>query len=219
MNKFTRIAALGAAITMTFTYAAAQGGDAMAQDATVEPAMAAPAPQPAPSTAEFVAEPIVQPVDPAQVALDEAANAEPELPADAASLTDLVAEMPAHAQLSDDMHCLAGAIYFESKGEPLAGQLAVGRVIVNRAESSRFPNTYCGVVYQRSQFSFVRGGRMPAINKDSAAWRKAKAVARIAHEDLWESPAKGAMFFHAKYVSPGWRLTRVATVHNHIFYR
>jgi len=144
---------------------------------------------------------------------------EPAAPANPASLAELVAATSIDEPMSKDMHCLAGAIYFESKGEPLEGQLAVGRVIVNRALSGRFPSTYCGVVYQRSQFSFVRGGRMPAINTGSAAWQKAQAIARIADEGSWESPAKGALFFHARYVSPGWRLTRVAQVQNHIFYR
>ena len=141
------------------------------------------------------------------------------VPADAQSLAELVAVTPVDQPSSRDMHCLAAAIYFESKGEPLDGQLAVGRVIVDRAESGRFPSTYCGVVLQRSQFSFVRGGRLPAINTHSTAWRKALAIARIADEGSWESPAKGALYFHARHVAPGWRLTRVAQIQNHIFYR
>jgi len=138
---------------------------------------------------------------------------------EAASLADLVAKMPVPDTLDAETTCLAGTIYFESKGESLAGQLAVGRVVLNRAESPRFPNTICGVVYQRSQFSFVRGGRMPSINTGSIAWRRAVAIAQIARGDLWANPAKGALFFHASRVSPGWRLTRVAQVDNHIFYR
>ncbi len=139
--------------------------------------------------------------------------------ATANSLAELVKAISTIGPLSEDMRCLAGAIYFESKGEPLHGQLAVGRVIVNRAASNRFPASYCGVVFQRSQFSFIRGGRMPAINTGTRAWRNAVAIAHIADEGSWESPAKGALFFHARYVSPGWRLQRVAQVENHIFYR
>jgi spore germination cell wall hydrolase CwlJ-like protein len=76
------------------------------------------------------------------------------------------------------------------------------------------------VVKQRSQFSFIRGGRFPPIARSSAAWRKAVAIARIAMQDLADGPAPRALFFHATYVSPGWRgLTRVATVGNHVFYR
>ena len=59
---------------------------------------------------------------------------------------------------SRELECLAVGIYYESKSEPLAGQLAVGQVIANRAKSGRFASTYCGVLFQRSQFSFVRGG-------------------------------------------------------------
>src|SRR5690606_8644563 len=93
------------------------------------------------------------------------------------------------APMSSEMRCLAGAIYFEARGEPLEGQLAVAQVIVNRAESPRFPDDYCGVVTQRSQFSFVRNGRMPEPNKSTAAWHRAKAVAQIAHQGLWDSEA------------------------------
>ena len=75
----------------------------------------------------------------------------------ASSLRELVSTIPTAGQLSDELHCLAGAVYFEARGEPLEGQLAVAQVIVNRAEDRRFPSSYCGVVYQRSQFSFVKG--------------------------------------------------------------
>ena len=77
------------------------------------------------------------------------------------SLRELVHRSPPRAKLSEELHCLAGAVYFGSRGEPLDGQLAVAQVIVNRAEDRRFPSSYCGVVFQRSQFSFVKGGSMP----------------------------------------------------------
>jgi N-acetylmuramoyl-L-alanine amidase len=116
--------------------------------------------------------------------------------------------------------CLAGAVYFESKGEPLQGQLAVAEVVINRARSGRFPKSLCGVIKQRGQFSFIRGGRFPAIARSSLAWKKAVAIAHIALNDLAQGAAPDALFFHAKYVSPGWkRVKRVATVGNHIFYR
>lgn len=118
-----------------------------------------------------------------------------------------------------DMECLAGAIYFESKGEPLAGQLAVAEVIINRAKSGRYPKTLCGVVKQPSQFSFVRGGRIPAIPRDSAHWRKAVAIAHIAQKDLADSPVPAALSFHATRVSPRWKMKRIAIVGNHVFYR
>jgi spore germination cell wall hydrolase CwlJ-like protein len=117
-----------------------------------------------------------------------------------------------------DMECLAGAIYFESKGEPLAGQLAVAEVIINRTKSGRYPKTLCGVVKQPSQFSFVRGGRIPAIPRNSPHWRKAVAIAHIAQNDLADSPVPTALSFHATYVSPRWKMKRIATVGNHVFY-
>jgi spore germination cell wall hydrolase CwlJ-like protein len=135
------------------------------------------------------------------------------------SLAELVATHAATEVEDSEHECLAGAVYFESKGEPLQGQLTVAEVILNRADSGRFPRTLCGVVKQKGQFSFVRGGRIPPIAKSSPAWRKAVAIARIAIEDLADGAAPKAMFFHATYVSPGWNRTRLATVGRHIFYR
>lgn len=140
---------------------------------------------------------------------------------DAISLHQLVADMDGSESMTEEMRCLAGAIYFESRGEPLEGQLAVAQVIINRAESRQFPSSYCGVVYQRAQFSFVRGGSMPRIRTGSSAWKRAQAVARIAHQGLWESEVDDSLYFHAKYVRPGWARKKVARAHidTHIFYR
>lgn len=138
--------------------------------------------------------------------------------AQATSLAALVDAQGAPEELDGDMKCLAGAVYFESKGESLEGQLAVARVIINRAKSGRFASSLCGVVYQPSQFSFVRGGKIPAI-RNAAQWNNAVAIAQIARDGSWKTQAPGALFFHARYVSPGWRKTRVASIDNHIFYR
>ncbi|HYJ83002.1 MAG TPA: cell wall hydrolase [Allosphingosinicella sp.] len=135
------------------------------------------------------------------------------------SLAELVAEHSSSRTLDAQHECLAGAVYFEAKGEPLHGQLSVAEVILNRARSGRFPASACGVVTQRGQFSFIRGGRFPAIARASLAWKRAVAIAHIAVQDLADGPAPKALFFHAKRVSPRWRLTRVAAVGNHIFYR
>lgn len=136
------------------------------------------------------------------------------------SLADLVEAHASSEPRSAEEECLAGAVYFEAKGEPLKGQLSVAEVILNRAGSGRFPRSACGVVKQPGQFSFVRRGRFPPIARSSAAWRKAVAIARVAGDALADGPAPKALFFHAKRVSPGWRgLTRVAAVGNHVFYR
>lgn len=162
---------------------------------------------PAPATTPAPTQAVVQAIDPTTA--DSRAD----------SLAALV-RLHASSETPDrETECLAAATYFESKSEPLEGQLAVANVILNRAESGRFASTACGVVYQRGQFSFVRGGSMPPIARNSNDWREAVAIAYIAKNDLWKPQAENALYFHAKRVSPGWRMQRVASVGNHVFYR
>jgi spore germination cell wall hydrolase CwlJ-like protein len=135
-------------------------------------------------------------------------------------LTSLVAQLKDSDAGSHEVECLAVGIYFESKSEPLAGQLAVGKVIANRAKSGgRFPPSYCGVLFQRGQFSFVHGRSLPSVPRSSRQWQTAVAIAKIVDQGLKDSAAENALFFHARYVSPGWRLKRVASIGNHVFYR
>jgi spore germination cell wall hydrolase CwlJ-like protein len=180
-----------------------QGSGAAAE--TMIPTIVLPDP-----VTQFVSQPVVQPLPEAGSGPTAAA---------AGSLDALVAAQPLDADLSAEMRCLAGAIYFEARGESLEGQLAVAKVIINRAKSGRFPASYCGVVYQPSQFSFVRGRSMPKVRSESVDWREAVAIAHIAEQGSWDSEVPGALFFHAAHVSPSWRLTRLARVDNHIFYR
>src|SRR5436190_7633828 len=136
------------------------------------------------------------------------------------NLSTMIAELRSPEAGSRELECLATGIYFESKSEPLAGQLAVGRVIANRAASGgRFPGTYCGVLFQRGQFSFVHGHSLPSVAHSNRQWQTAVAIARIVDQRLQESSVGNALFFHARYVSPGWGLKRVASIGNHIFYR
>ena len=209
------LAALAATAFLTFFAAEGSGANAEVSETRAAPVVAltdetVPA---APAPVQFVSQEVVQPTA-------EPKDADAHL-ADAGSLNELVAAMPESDSLSREMECLAGAIYFESRGEPLAGQLAVGQVIINRSESGVFPSDYCGVVYQPSQFSFVRGGTMPRIDRGSAAWHRATAIARIAHEGLWDSKAGDSLYFHARYVKPSWSRTKIAraTIDSHIFYR
>jgi spore germination cell wall hydrolase CwlJ-like protein len=135
-------------------------------------------------------------------------------------LSSLVAQLRGSEPGSRELECLAVGIYFEAKSESLAGQLAVGDVIANRANSNgRFPSSYCGVLFQRSQFSFIRDRALPSVPRASRQWSTAVAIAKIVHQDLKDSAASKALFFHAKRVSPGWKLKRVAAIGNHIFYR
>jgi spore germination cell wall hydrolase CwlJ-like protein len=166
-----------------------------------------------PDAPRFVAEEVAQPL-PTEASLE--ARVE-----QAASLSELVGDMPVEDELSSDMKCLAQAVYFESRGEPLTGQLAVARVVINRAASGLYPRDYCSVVTQRAQFSFVKAGRIPQADETSPAWRRARAIAQIAHQDLWQSEAGDALYFHATYVNPGWarRKTQLARIDTHVFYR
>ncbi|WP_257546211.1 cell wall hydrolase [Sphingopyxis sp. DBS4] len=179
----------------------------------------ADAPQSGPADAATTSEqPVVTlPQNPLSESRDESA-AEPKPTLDVDSLAELVAATDRPADIDPELRCLAGAVYFESRGESLAGQLAVAHVVINRAKSGRFPKSLCGVVHQPSQFSFVRGGKMPAI-RNAAQWNNAVAIAQIARDGSWKTQAPGALFFHARYVSPGWRKTRIASIDNHIFYR
>ena len=164
-------------------------------------------------------------VDPlAPVAEDvEASDSEVEQPAVIRTPTGDLTTKDATLRGSDpgtrELEGLAVGIYYESKSEPLAGQLAVGQVIANRAKSGRFASTYCGVLFQRSQFSFVRGKSYAPVPRASRQWHNAVAVAKIVDQKLHSSAVPGALFFHAKRVSPRWRLSRVGSVGNHVFYR
>ena len=129
--------------------------------------------------------------------------------------------------------CLAIALYHEARGEPVAGQDAVGRVIMNRVDSKYHPDTVCGVVYKnahkrnRCQFSFACDG-ISDRPKEKGAWEKQWELAgEILDCDLEcreETREKGgiesATHYHATYVSPGWarKLEKKGKVGRHIFY-
>lgn len=214
-RKTTTIAAIAAVAFATTMFPSGRNAAALAQAATDQ--LTAPvtvdAPELVPESITYIAQEVVQPLadaTPAAATLTEAG-----------SLSELVGMVDTDAALDEQMRCLAGAVYFEARGEPLAGQLAVAQVIINRTEDGRFPRSYCGVVAQPGQFSFMRGRHMPQVREGSAAWNRAVAVAQIAHKGLWESEAGNAVFFHARYVRPGWShtKTRLAQIDTHIFYR
>ena len=123
--------------------------------------------------------------------------------------------------LDEQGKCLATAVYFESMGESLEGQLAVAEVVINRAESGQYPSNWCAVVTPTAQFSFVRDGRFPSIATGSEAWRKAKAIAVIAANNMADAVPSDVLWYHADYVSPSWgkRLSKVEKIGAHIFYR
>ena len=116
--------------------------------------------------------------------------------------------------------CLTEVIYREARGQSPAGQLAVGQVVLNRANDRRFPADVCAVIYQkdsrRCQFSWVCYPRLPPPNPTEYA-----SAARAAEQVLSNLPdlTKGAIYFHDTSV-PGWpRLRQTARIDNHIFYK
>ncbi|PCD04516.1 cell wall hydrolase [Sphingomonas spermidinifaciens] len=160
------------------------------------------------------------PIVPAEWTREEPADAEtPVQTADFDTLRDAVAAQSVPGDMDRQLRCLATGIYYEAQGEPLHGQLAVAEVILNRTRSGRFPTDVCKVLTQPGQFSFVRGGRLPAVQSTKRAWHTAVAIAKVAKNDLWESKAGKALFFHARHVSPSWNRAKVAMLGNHIFYR
>ena len=213
---FSARAAIVAAVTLAFAAGIGATAPGVAREAGKAPLAQINDPelQQVPTMAEALA---VLEAD-ATAAPGESELTEDSAEADYATLAAAVAAQPLEVD-DAELNCLAIGVYYESKGEPLEGQLAVAEVILNRAASGRFPRSVCGVLKQRGQFSFVRRGRLPQPPEGARAWKTALAVARVARGDMWDSQVSDALFFHARYVSPGWRRARVGSVGNHIFYR
>lgn len=130
--------------------------------------------------------------------------------------------------------CMATAIYFEARSEPMAGQFAVGHVIMNRVHDERYPNHVCEVITQgklgsspsdkividECQFSFWCDGKSDEPT-DLRAFEIAIDVSRMMLAGIWYDPTEGATHYHSTGVSPEWKRTktRVVRIENHIFYR
>lgn len=128
--------------------------------------------------------------------------------------------------LSEEGRCLAQAVYFEARSEPLEGQLAVAQVVLNRAGKPNYPDTICGVVFQnealrhRCQFSFACDGLSDQPYEEEA-WDLATRIAFVALTGRWEDITDGADHYHANYVRPSWsdHLMPTSQHGSHIFYR
>jgi spore germination cell wall hydrolase CwlJ-like protein len=129
----------------------------------------------------------------------------------------------ANASLDEQTNCLATAVYFEARGETLEGQLAVARVVMNRAASGKYPTDWCGVMKQPWQFSFVNPhtGAVPSADVHSTAWARAEGIAQLAAANIVPSVSTDVLWYHADYVAPSWgrRLSMVQKIGQHIFYR
>ncbi len=142
------------------------------------------------------------------------------LSAPAPALADVPIDVPR------EVECLALTIYFEARGEPLEGKLAVGHVVMNRAAHPLFPGAVCAVVQQgigkllQCQFTWWCDGLsdQPA---EWQAWETSKALARRVFWDYSADPTGGALWYHADYVRPGWgaQLLQGPKIGRHIFYR
>jgi spore germination cell wall hydrolase CwlJ-like protein len=125
-----------------------------------------------------------------------------------------------------ERRCLATAIYFEARGEPTQGQIAVGQVILNRVRAPQFPETICGVVYQGQmapgcQFSFACDGKTDNP-KRGAQWELAQSLSRkITSGQVWLPEVGYSTFYHADYVRPGWAsaMNKIDSIGRHIFYK
>ena len=123
--------------------------------------------------------------------------------------------------------CLADAIYFEARGEPVRGQIAVAQVVLNRVFSGKYPNTVCGVVYQNAhrrlacQFTFACDGIRDVVREPDAMDRAKKIAAETLDGKLWLPEVGKATHYHAYWVRPGWvrEMTKLHKLGVHTFYR
>jgi spore germination cell wall hydrolase CwlJ-like protein len=126
------------------------------------------------------------------------------------------------------LECLAINIYREAGNEPFEGKVGVAQVTLNRAESSQFPKDVCGVVYQKNvfiekvvcQFSWYCDSthRNRPINKE--AYNESYEVAKKVLLENFRLPSlTDALYYHADYVNPGWKLERITKIGRHIFYK
>lgn len=128
-----------------------------------------------------------------------------------------------------EVQCLSENIYFEAGSQSYAGKLAVAQVTLNRMKAPGYPKTICEVVYEGSknpnlsgcQFSWTCDPNHPRqVKEESFAWRQSHDVAITALSSPRFDITDGATHFHTVQIkSPGWNLTKVAQIDDHIFYK
>jgi spore germination cell wall hydrolase CwlJ-like protein len=123
--------------------------------------------------------------------------------------------------------CLANAVYFEARGEPVRGQIAVAQVVMNRVFSPFYPNDVCGVVYQNAnrhlacQFTFACDG-IPDVVTEPDAWVRAQRIAKdMLDGKLWMPEVAKSTHYHAYWVHPSWvgEMKKMYKLGVHTFYR
>jgi spore germination cell wall hydrolase CwlJ-like protein len=125
------------------------------------------------------------------------------------------------------LECLTRNIYWEAASEPFEGKVAVAQVTMNRLESGRFGDSVCGVIYQKNvfyekvvcQFSWVCETTHKTRPIHQPLWKESELVAKKVLLENFRLPGlKDALFYHADYVSPGWKLPKIDKIGRHIFY-
>jgi len=131
------------------------------------------------------------------------------------------------AEQTRQLECLTRNIYWEAANEPFEGKVAVAQVTLNRMRSGKFPDSVCGVVYQKNvfyervvcQFSWYCEGnhKVKAIHKPM--WLESEEVAKKVLLEGFRLPSlQKALYYHADYVNPGWQLPKIEKIGRHIFY-
>ena len=124
------------------------------------------------------------------------------------------------------MSCLAEALYFEARGEPIKGQLAVGEVVLNRVEDPRYPDSICKVVNQGTgrrfacQFTYTCDGKLETVFERDAYAISLK-ISKILLTTHDRRLTEGSTHYHSNYVNPKWskNFERITKYGRHIFYR
>jgi N-acetylmuramoyl-L-alanine amidase len=141
----------------------------------------------------------------------------------AAAMSVVVSDRDVQRAAVRDFHarsveCLARNVYYEARGESLAGQYAVAEVTMNRKASLGYPKTVCGVVHQKGAFSWTAED----VERPSGPeWQRAVKIAEDVYYQRRTAALPGVLHYHATYVRPPWskERERVARIGRHVFYR
>ncbi|MGY3423744.1 spore germination cell wall hydrolase CwlJ-like protein [Bradyrhizobium sp. F1.13.4] len=123
--------------------------------------------------------------------------------------------------------CLAEAVYFESRGEAVRGQMAVAQVVMNRVFSGKYPDTVCGAVYQNKhrhlacQFTFACDNNADVI-REPEMWERAKKISKAMLDgQIWLAEVGKSTHYHAYWVRPSWvaEMKKMYKTGVHTFYR
>ena len=133
-----------------------------------------------------------------------------------------------NTEIQESLDCLAANIYHEAGNQSFEGKVAVAQVTLNRVNNERFPNTICEVVTQKTrikdktvcQFSWYCVSRLRNKIKNKTVYEESYEVAkRVLLENHKLALLEEALYFHADYVKPRWRLTKIIKIGDHIFYK